>query len=259
MTARSQPPPHGAFHPIKTPRTSEMAARQIADLILRRELPPGGRLPSEAELARQMGISRLSLREAMRFLESWGMVEVRRGRGQGVFARMPGVDDMTRSVALVLDSQGSTLADITHARIAIESACIRLAAERHDEAKLTALLSMVEGVQPGSSDWLEHTVAFHTAIASAAGNAVLETVVASLGGLIRFSASEEAGSLESRAATLVAHRKIAEALLAGDVATAERRLTRHMVAYLELVETRYRMDFALLTGKIPALSGRPPP
>ncbi len=233
---------------VVAPRTSEMAARQIADLVLRRQLAEGERLPSETALGARLGISRASVREALRLLESWGLVRVERGRGRGPVVRHPGIGDMTRGVAMLLDTRGGTLAEVTEARIAIESACIRLAAAKRDEAALGALLASVDSVSPGTPEWEEHTVAFHTALATATGNVVLETVVASLGGLIRYSASLAALSPESQGGTLRAHRRIAQALLAGNPARAERRLVRHMQAFLELMQTRYAVDVGSLTA-----------
>ncbi len=237
-----------ALRRIVAPRTSEMAARQIADLVLRRQLAEGDRLPSEGELAARLGISRASVREALRMLESWGLVRVERGRGRGPVVRHPGISDMTRGVAMLLDTRGSTLAEVTEARIAIEGACIRLAAARADREALTALLESVERVAPGDPEWEEHTVAFHTGIAAATGNVVLETVVASLGGLIRYSASLASLSPESQGGTLRAHRRIAQALLAGNPARAERRLVSHMQAFLQLMQARYAVDVGSLTA-----------
>lgn len=237
-----------ALHKRPTPRASELAARQIADLILRRRVAEGERLPNEGTMATQLGVSRSTLREALRLLESWGLVRVERGRGKGPVARYPGVADVTRSMAMLLDTRGSVLTDVTEARIAIESACVWLAAKRYHEPSLHALLESVDSVRPGTTEWQEHTVSFHTALAASTGNQVLETVVASLGGLIRYSASLAAVSAESQKETLHAHRRIAQALLAGDPARAERRLVGHMRGFLALTQARFALDVGSLTA-----------
>lgn len=252
--------PPSVLHRTARLRASEATARQIADLVLRRTIAEGARLPSEAVMAAELGVSRSTVREALRLLESWGLVRVERGRGKGSVVRYPAVADMTRSLAMVLDTRGISLAEVTESRVVIESACIRLAAIRHDEVALRALLTAVDEAEAGRVSWEDHTVVFHGGLARATGNVVLETVVASLSGLIRFSAALVSEAPEGPDGSLRAHRRIAEALLAGRPERAERRLVRHLEAFLELMQRRYAVDVGTLTAGLmpgPTTSGRP--
>ncbi len=172
------------FDPVRTRRTFEEAAEQIADKVRNGELRLGDKLPAERELAATMEISRPTLREAARVLVDAGVLAVRRGPGGGMFV----ASDV---VPVELVRQRSTLrlgevAGVLEARRLVEPGVARLAAQRASEADLTALRHSIDamraivdaGYGPEDEDrFLQLDVQFHLALARASGNPTVETLM----------------------------------------------------------------------------------
>ena len=113
---------------MRIPKGSELLARQIQETILGGDLAEGDMLPSEKELMLQMGLSRATVREGLRLLEAEGLITTRPGRGGGATVQHPGPDGHTRSLATLLQFDGSTLDELFEAWSAIVPVCSRLAA-----------------------------------------------------------------------------------------------------------------------------------
>ena len=175
------------FTPVRTRRTFEEAAEQIADRVRAGELRLGDKLPGERELAVQMEISRPTLREAVRVLVDAGVLEVRRGPGGGMFVASDVVP-----VELVRQRSSVRLGEIAavlEARRLIEPGVVQLAAERATEGDLEALERSIEamraicrrGYRPEDEDrFLQLDMQFHLALARAAGNPTVETLMRTL-------------------------------------------------------------------------------
>jgi GntR family transcriptional repressor for pyruvate dehydrogenase complex len=172
------------FNPVRTRRTFEEAAEQIADKVRAGELRVGDKLPAERDLALQMEISRPTLREAVRVLVDAGLLEVRRGPGGGMFVAtdVVPVDLVRRVTELRLGEAQSVL----EARRLIEPQVARLAHERASEEDLAPLERTIDlmreivarGYRPEDEDrFLQLDVQFHLALARAAGNPTLETLL----------------------------------------------------------------------------------
>lgn len=172
------------FTPVRTRRTFEDAAEQVADKVRSGELRIGDKLPAERELALQMEISRPTLREAVKVLVDAGMLEVRRGPGGGMFVAsdVVPVDLVRRASELRLGEAAAVL----EARRLIEPQVARLAHERAGEEDLAPLEHTIEvmrtivqrGYRPDDEDrFLQLDVQFHLALARAAGNPTLETLL----------------------------------------------------------------------------------
>ena len=110
---------------IRVPKTSEIVADQIRAQIVRGELAEGGFLPPEGQLMETLGISRPTLREAFRILEAEGLISVVRGSRTGAKVHKPSVELVSRYAGYVLQSQGTTIADLYQARLAIEPTVVR--------------------------------------------------------------------------------------------------------------------------------------
>ncbi len=172
------------FSPVQTRRTFEEAAEQIADKIRTGELRQGDKLPGERALAAQMEISRPTLREAVKVLVEAAVLEVRRGPGGGMFVATDVVPvDLVRRVTELKLSEAEA---VLEARRLIEPQVARLAAERATEDDLAPLehtiIEMREivarGYRPDDEDrFLQLDVQFHLALARAAGNETLETLL----------------------------------------------------------------------------------
>ena len=97
---------------VRVPKTAELVASQLRRRIVRGELAEGAALPPESTLMEQFGVSRPTLREAFRVLESESLISVRRGAHGGARVHVPNGDVAARYAALVLEHRGTTLADL---------------------------------------------------------------------------------------------------------------------------------------------------
>ncbi|HEV2813548.1 MAG TPA: FCD domain-containing protein [Solirubrobacteraceae bacterium] len=172
------------FTPVRTRRTFEEAAEQIADKVRAGELRVGDKLPAERDLALQMEISRPTLREAVKVLVDAGLLEVRRGPGGGMFVATDVVPvDLVRRVT---ELRLGEAAAVLEARRLIEPQVARLAHARAGEEDLAPLERTIDlmrgivarGYRPDDEDrFLQLDVQFHLALARAAGNPTLETLL----------------------------------------------------------------------------------
>jgi len=217
--------------------------RQIADQLRRLigggEFAPGARLPAERDLARQLGVSRPSLREALIALEIEGLLEVR--VGSGIYVRHPGGG--TEAAAL---AGASGPFEVIRARRLIEGECAALAARHATRAQLRALRKAHATMQKEARrnhNPLPADRAFHVRIAEAAGNSALELVVQTLwdqrvGPLYR--ALETKLEYPAMAGeTLREHAAVLAAILARNPARARAAMRRHM----DLTSRRYTTDW----------------
>ena len=115
--------------PIRSPKTAELVAGTLRRMVVEGQLRDGDFLPNEAELMSHFGVSRPTLREAVRVLESERLVEVRRGSRTGARVRVPGPEIVARPAGLLLELSGATIADVMVARAGIEPMAVRLLAE----------------------------------------------------------------------------------------------------------------------------------
>src|SRR4051794_24245968 len=161
----------------------QIAARVIA-LITERHLNPGDRLPPERELAQSMGVSRSSLREALRALSLLGVTEMRQGDGTYLTALDP--DALMRPFGLVLKLSDGQLKALFEARRVIEPGLAALAAERVDGETLAALHRCVGDSAAALGDdeaFMRADLQLHGLIAQAASNSILSRVIESIGGM----------------------------------------------------------------------------
>jgi GntR family transcriptional regulator, transcriptional repressor for pyruvate dehydrogenase complex len=175
------------FEPVRTRRTFEEAAEQIAEKVRAGELRAGDKLPGERTLAAQMEISRPTLREAIKVLADAGLLLVRRGPGGGMFV----ASDV---VPVELVRQRSTMrlgevASVLEARRLLEPRVAQLAAVRAADADFLALQRSIDsareiverGYTPEDEDrFLQLDVQFHLALARATGNPTVETLMRAL-------------------------------------------------------------------------------
>lgn len=152
----------------------EAVTEAILDLVRRGELKPGMRLPSEPQLAEMTGISRTSVREAVRGLQSIGILEIR--RGQGTFVSDINASSVIDAQMVMLLESRRALLDLTEVRTGIEPLIARYAAERATEDEINALRgALAEMIEAGQDHarWREAHLDFHSALASATQNIIL--------------------------------------------------------------------------------------
>ena len=117
---------------IRVPKTAELVAGRIRRQIVLGQLNEGDALPPETALMEDFGVSRPTLREAFRILESEGLITVRRGAKGGARVQVPSTDVVARNAGLVLQHRGATVADVLDARVIVEAPAARMVATRRD-------------------------------------------------------------------------------------------------------------------------------
>jgi DNA-binding FadR family transcriptional regulator len=163
---------------IRIPKTAEIVADHIRKRIIRGELKEGDSLPPEGQLMATLGISRPTLREAFRILEAESLISVVRGSRTGARVHRPQVESVSRYAGFVLQSQGTTVADIYDARLAIEPFIVRRLAEdrpadaivrlREEAGRLTALVNEGHYI-----DFMIGLAEFHRLLVELSGNRTL--------------------------------------------------------------------------------------
>ena len=120
-------------------KTHEVVAEQLRRRIMNGELEIGERLPPEDELNQQFGIARTTLREALRVLESQGLLEIRRGRGGGPVVTKPNLEPASTALAIALQLEGATVGHLHEVRRMIEPNAAGMLAHKHTDADIAAL------------------------------------------------------------------------------------------------------------------------
>jgi Transcriptional regulators len=227
------------WRPVRRTRTFEEVLAQIERRIEADALTPGDRLPGERQLAEQLQVSRASVREAMRVLETLGVVSSNVGRGPdagAVLTARPG-SALTDLLRLHLRLSSLSMRDIIDTRLMVERWSAEHAA-RHGRAELGPMERALERMErPGLSaeEFVEDDTAFHLALVRASGNRLLVAVMEALRESVRRYAVDAVVRLGDTAVLRADHRRIHEAIKAGDAAEAGRAVADHLVhAYPEL-------------------------
>src|SRR5207302_1244305 len=174
--------PRRGRRPGRPPKVTEEAIDKIRERIVTGAWGAGDRLPKESELAAELGLSRNSLREAVRALSQLRVLEVRQGDGTYVSSLEPDqLLESTRFISHLL--LGETEIELYEVRRILEAAAAALAAGRIDVQEKAELAQILDRMREASNveELVEADVAFHAVIAGAAGNTVLTSLVASPG------------------------------------------------------------------------------
>jgi DNA-binding FadR family transcriptional regulator len=220
--------------PIFVPKTSDVLANELRKQILKGALAPGASLPAERELVAQTGLSRGSVREALRILEAEGLVRTRPGRQGGSIARQPGDESLAKYISLFVHGRGISLMSLLQTREAIEPSLAALAARNRTDEELAHLVTVTARVEAAFADpplYLAENVNWHCAVAAASRNELLRAFMFAISSMIyKASAIENFATDEVRKTVIKAHRRILEAIEARDEETARRRMARHLAA-----------------------------
>lgn len=224
---------------------SDHIARHLLDRIIQRGLAPGSTLGTEAELLEDFGVSRPTLREALRILEAQGVLALRPGPKGGIFVAELKVQNFAQSLSLLLRLNGHAFDSVLRARFAIEPVLARGAAQNGTEADFTAMEATIDRLEAADADMravYTENRAFHNLIAKAAGNPVLEVFWST----IRVLASGEGAGLRysatNRRHIVAAHRAIVEAFRARDADRAETLITEHLRELETLLRRRHSAE-----------------
>ena len=167
---------------VRSPKTAELVARTLRRMVVDGQLNDGDFLPHESELMAHFSISRPTLREAVRVLESERLVEVRRGSRTGARVRIPGPEIVARPAGLLLELSTATLADVLSARVVIEPPAAKLLAEEGTDEAHAELERIVEAMPRAlAAGNLAHASAnLHRRMVELSGNATLGIIAGML-------------------------------------------------------------------------------
>lgn len=227
--------PFRAVAPLRRPRLSDSITEQIERLIVDGDLTPGDALPSERDLASQLGVSRPSLREALLMLESRGLVQAKRGGGFGV-TDVTG-PTITDPLVHLLQRHPSTVDDVLELRHGLECVAAYFAALRATDADAKRLRDMSASMKRrrATRDPLEDAdldVDFHMAIAEASHNVALVHVMRGIFNLMRSNMMRSREVLyrqpENVALLDEQHAQIVKAVVARDADAARAAANLHL-------------------------------
>ena len=166
--------------PVRRVRKAyEQVADQLRELILSGELARGDRLPNENALARDFGVSRATIREALRVLAAQSLVRTAKGAGGGSYVTSPSLDHISAflhaGINLMTESSGVTLDELLEARALLEVPAARLAAARRSEQDVEAIRASIPGhpLRLPVQDEFAANTDFHSSVLGACGNTLL--------------------------------------------------------------------------------------
>ena len=216
---------------ISRTRLCDQVADELRAMIAGKQYLPGEKLPVEGELAAHFGVSRITVREAMRKLDIMGIVEVRQGAGTFVRELTPGAYIKTLLPMLSMDN--NSLKDIFEVRQVIECKSAELAALNATPEDLSqvkrVLAKMPEAARTGKlRQYNELDLQFHYAVAKCTHNQILITIQELLSDLVEGSISMGLTPLNALEHSVIFHRKIYEAIVKGDSVSAMGLMNAHI-------------------------------
>ena len=229
--------------PIKSTRIYEEIVRQVKAMIAEGRLKGGDRLPPERDLAEKFVVSRTSVREALRALESLGLVEIR--PGEGTFVREVSIDALIEPLALLMVSQREATGELFEARRLLEPSLAALAAIRATPEEMQEMERILEDqakeVAAGRTGMLQDG-ALHAAIANSAHNRAITRIVNALMDLLTQSREESLHTPGRPTRSHEDHRRILEAVRRRDEVAAHRSMLDHLIAVETLVTGAHTDD-----------------
>jgi len=224
-------------------KVPEIVARKILREIVQDGLGAGDRLPPEAAMLARFGVGRASLREALRILETHGLIRIKPGPQGGPVVTAPTAADYGQTTTLYLHRGGATFGELVEARRVIEPVMARMAAERLTDELAERLRDAVaagwDALEQRPEVWSAASEAFHTVLAGATGNRVLDLYAGALVAIERNRLAPLFTDLDDRKRTLRVHDRIAEAVLNRDADRAEDLTRKHMQALTKVWQTNY--------------------
>lgn len=220
------------FSPVATGRVSAEIVGRIKAAIRDGTLAPGDQLPPERDLTQQLGVSRVSVRDALRMLEAHGLVEVRVGARGGAFVTAPAPELVGEGLADMLMLADVDPAQITEARMVFELGLLELACARateEDIAALNEICDRADAALAGGTYEPSLSAAFHARLARATQNDALAMLAESFQAPLALSLrrAREADPAAGRRGALE-HRAIVRAVAEGDTALAREIMTAHL-------------------------------
>ena len=220
----------GALKTTKKTRISEEIVRQIFQFVKDGALKPGDRLPPEREMAQRFGVSRASVREAIRLLDTKGLVVIH--PGAGMFVAEDAIETIIQAFASILSDESAATRDVFEMRLLLEPQIASLAAERAGAADIRRMRDIVlaqEAAIAGGATGVESDAELHSAIADATKNSALVAVTEAVSVILARSREDSLMSPERSCLSLESHRAILAAIEQGRADQARKAMHRHIV------------------------------
>lgn len=208
-------------------KTHAVLAEELRDRILSGELAEGERLPVEEDLTAQFGVARTTLREALRVLESQGLITIRRGRGGGPVVTHPDLEPISTALAISLQLQGTSVSDLDDVWRLIEPQIAGRLARDHRSADLDALRAAIDVAADAAER--DDAMAFglaaagvHEALVESSGNRTLTTLTKLLQQMVRayYTRNTDRFDQPLMRRAVRGYRKLLDLIEAGDEAGA---------------------------------------
>lgn len=220
---------------LREPKMADKVASVLRRMIIRGEIDEGTMLPPESELMERFGVSRPTLREAYRVLESESLIQVERGVRGGARVHRPRRQTLARYAGLILEYEGVTLKDIYDARITIETPMVIALATKRDPKVISELEAIVERESrlDAGADAVHQLTDFHAAIARLSGNKTLQMINEMLHHIIETGNQSLQPTVGDRAERAVrrsakTHRMLLDHIKAGEAELAGELWSRHL-------------------------------
>jgi len=234
--------------PVSVPKAADVLAGILREKILGGELQEGRDLPHERDLCAQAGLSRASVREALRILEGEGLIATRLGRNGGSAVVRPTSATIERSVGIFIRGQGIRFEAVLETRAAIEPPSARFAALHRTEADLENIAKAHAKLQQASEAgdlpaYVRANLDWHVEVVRASHNELLIAFITAVSHSVYLASDVEGfSSPEVRNAVIRAHQQVLEAIKARDGDAAERRMGRHVTAYInDIRQTQHKL------------------
>ncbi|MCA0206260.1 FadR/GntR family transcriptional regulator [Pararhodobacter sp.] len=225
--------------PVKIPRAAEVLANQLREEIVGGRLSDGDMLPNERELTESSGLSRSSVRDALRMLELEGLIATKQGRNGGSRVCKPGRDTIVKTVSLFISSRRTRRVSLVEARGAIEPTAAMLAAKHRTDEDLARIQEKHSAMVAGIDDldrFLRGNLDWHMAIVHASHNDLLIAFMESISHAVYDVTNDETlNPPEVRQQVVRIHGRITDAIEKQDPAEAKRLMERHVTAYAEFL------------------------
>ena len=209
-------------------------AEQLRTLVVDGTLLPGSRLPNEAVLAQSFGVSRPTLREALRSLAAQNLIRTSKGAGGGSYVTLPSVEGVSSflhsSIALMADADDVTLDELLEARELLEVPAARLAARRRSGEELERLRATIpdEPLRLGPDQQFVYNQDFHAVVIDGCGNTLLAIAAQPIFGVLQRNLARSKLGERFHRAVNDQHREIAAAIEAGDADAAGGEMRAHL-------------------------------
>jgi GntR family transcriptional repressor for pyruvate dehydrogenase complex len=226
-----------------TKSKAEQVVQALLNKIVEENLKPGSALGTEADLLATYDVSRPTLRESLRILESQGVIEMRPGPGGGILVRHPSVDVLAHGLSVFLRLHDVPFISVLQAREVIEPHLAREAAmngAESDFAEMEASIQRMRAIKDDHVAFINENRIFHSVVARASGNKVLETFWSTISLLADGEHHGMRYSFGNQKHVVEAHERILEACRKRDGAAAAAQMGAHVAALEHLVRNRYK-------------------